>query len=193
MGTTLTDLTSGESIAWDVVIAIEGYGNLLTTGSTAAAITAWAGTDWSAALGGLAVTHWNLRSKLDPWEPFTNESSLTFSVMDVDSAYADTFGIDTHRKEGGTTSPLATSLDPNDASLVVLRSDDFAASGTLYVGAEAIAYSTNTTATSRQRSSATTPARARSTRCAAVAAGACPVRRRSTCRRSWPAAMRASC
>lgn len=145
MGTTLTDLISVDGISRVWVVAIEGYQYLLTSHDTpSAVVTAWAGTDWVSCLGGLAVKQ-DMRTDLDPWDPFKDGGSLTFNVIDQDGT--DRFGIDVSRKEGGTSSPLAASKDPDDTTIVVLRSDDFAASGAIYVGSEAIAYTTNTTAT----------------------------------------------
>lgn len=144
MGTTLTALTSGSSLARVWVVAIEGYPYLLTSGDTASTLTAWSGTDWSQALSGLAVKQ-DARTEIDPWDPFKDGGEFVFSVLDEDGT--DRFGIDVSRKEGGTSSPLAASKDPDDTTIVVLNSDDFDASGTIYVGSEAIAYTTNTTGT----------------------------------------------
>jgi hypothetical protein len=128
------------------VIAIEGYQYLLTSHSSAAAVvTAYSGSDWSSCLTGLSVQQ-NMRSELDPWDPFKDGGGLTFKVLPATSA--DTFGVDVFRKEGGNSSPLATTIDCNDTTVVALRSDDFdAANSTIYLGAEAIGYTTNTVGT----------------------------------------------
>ena len=148
MGTTLDALTSqtGPGIRRVWVLQIEGYPYLLTShSSSSAVVTAWSGTDHTQCLTGLAVRQ-DMRSELDPWDPFKDGGSFSFSVLPATSA--DTFGVDVFRKEGGNASPLATALDCNDTSVVVRRSDDFAAGpSTIYIGSEAIAYDTNTTAT----------------------------------------------
>ena len=147
MGTTLTDLASLASVTMRIVIAIEGYGYLLTDGDPAAAVTAWAATDYTQALGGLAV-RWAHQQALSPWEPFAGPSpSLAFSVMDASGTNADTFALAVFKREGQVTSQLTADVTPTSTSIVVRSSDAFAASGTLYIGSEAIGYTTNTTAT----------------------------------------------
>lgn len=142
MGATLTSLTNGENPRLVFVVAIEGYQYLLTTGSASAAVTAWSGTDWSAALEGLEID-WHMKQGLDPWNAFPPGSSVELRVMDCDGT--DRFGIDTHRREGGTSTKLAANVDVNDTTITVARADDFAASGTVYLGCEAMAYSSRDT------------------------------------------------
>lgn len=57
-----------DSHTYQLVAAIEGYEHLLTSGSTAAAVAAWYGTDWSSAIGELFVTGFN-QQEIDPWDP----------------------------------------------------------------------------------------------------------------------------
>lgn len=136
MGTTKTALQAG-SLSYQWVLAIEGYQNLLTDGPTAAAVTAWAGTDFAAALPGLFVSLENSQ-KLNPWDPFTGGGTLTLHVA-PDSA--DTFGIDTHKKTAGAETMLNATADRDDTTITVLSTTGFAASGTAYVGTEAFSYS----------------------------------------------------
>jgi hypothetical protein len=146
VATTYDALVSDDNAWIETTIAIEGYQYILTTGSASAAVTAYSGTDWSSALSGLSV-FWKLETSLNPWEPLRGGGqTLSFSVMDATGS--DTFGIDTHKKTAGVSSPLASSKDPDDTTIVVLRSDDFAAANsTIYCGVEAIGYTTNTTGT----------------------------------------------
>ena len=44
MGTTLTAMTSQTGLHIEWVLAIEGYGTLITTGDASSATTAWAAT-----------------------------------------------------------------------------------------------------------------------------------------------------
>ncbi len=146
MGTTYDALIADFGIATEIVIAIEGYSYLLTTAvAPSEAVTAWSGTDWTAALGGLAVK-WDLRQKLDPWKPFDDGPTLGFSVMDCDGT--DRFGIDVHRKEGGTSSKLAAALALNNgASMTLASTTGLSAPGTVHVGTEAIGFATVTSST----------------------------------------------
>ena len=147
MGRTFDDLTTLDGVTMRIVIAIEGYPNLLTDGDAAAAVTAWAGTDYTAALSGLAVK-WAHQQALSPWEPFAGPApALTFAVMDASGTNADTFALAVFKREGQVTSQLAADVTPTSTSIVVRSSDAFAASGTLYIGSEAIGYTTNTTGT----------------------------------------------
>src|SRR4051812_27666044 len=111
MGTTLDALNAG-SITYKYVVAIEGYSWLLTTAVPVAAIAAWSGTDWSRALDGLYVEIDN-QGAAHPWEPFQPGGTCTLRVA-PDSAGADTFGIDTHRKRGGGETYLAATADRDD-------------------------------------------------------------------------------
>lgn len=138
MGNTLDDILAGANPTIVAIVAVEGYGNLLTTGSAAAAVTAWAGTDWTAALEGLDID-WSMDQALDPWNPFSSSSSLTFRVMDCDGT--DRFGIDTHRREGGTSTKLAANVAATATTVTCARVVDFPASGTIYLGCEAMDYS----------------------------------------------------
>jgi hypothetical protein len=148
MATTLTALQSDDGIAMDYVVAVEGYGVLLCSGSSTAALTAWAGTDWSEAVSGLCVSG-QMGQKLDPWKPFGDASELTLSVVPCpgQTAGTDRFGEDVWNRTGGTSSELTTSVDCNDTSIVVKRADDFDANGTIYVDNEAMAYSSRDTGT----------------------------------------------
>lgn len=140
MSTTYDALTSttasGIRRVW--VVCIEGYQYLLTSHSSAAAVvTAYSGTDWSECLTGLSVQQ-NMRSELDPWDPFKDGGGLTFTVLPQSSS--DTFGVDVFRKEGGAAKPLATSIDCNDTPISVIAFDDYSSEGQIYIGAEAVNY-----------------------------------------------------
>ena len=141
MGTTLTAIQTG-NVAWRTVVAIEGYPYLLTDADPpAAAATAWAGTDWSQALGGLVV-EWALSQRLHPWEPFSSSSS-TVTIKVADDSGADVLGVALAKREGVTATTLAADVNPGDTTITVRDSSAFASSGTLYVGNETIAYGTN--------------------------------------------------
>ncbi len=145
MPTTKTALQAG-SVAFRWVAAIEGYEHLLSDASQSAVIAAWTGTDFdfigATVLQGLCVELENEQA-LNPWEPFTSGGRL---VLKVPPDAADTFGIDTHRKNAGDETFLTATIDNNDTSISVKSTANFASSGRAYIGTECFAY-TSTTST----------------------------------------------
>ncbi len=135
MGTTKTALDAGStSFVW--VVAIEGYESLLCSGATAAAVTAWAGTDWSTALGGLFV-EMSISQSLDPDNPFPGMGSCNLWLT---PDAADTFGIVVGRKTSPFETYLNATIDNDDTTVTVKSTSAFASSGTIHIGTEAIAY-----------------------------------------------------
>ena len=143
MGTTLTAMQSGSLPPYTWVVAIEGYPYLLTNGSTSAAVTAHGG-DWTQALGGLFVELHN-DQRVDMRQPFTTGGRCMFRVAKTSSA--DTFGVDTHRTNGGVETELRTTLDRNDTTATVADTTNFASSGEFYIGTECVGYSGKTSTT----------------------------------------------
>jgi hypothetical protein len=143
MGTTSTALATqpGARMVW--VLAIEGYDQLITNhDNLAAVVTAWSeASEWTGAIGGLFVTS-AFEQKLDPWNPFVPAGDLRVVVRDVDGA--DAFGKAVFRRGGGEETYLATSLDNDAVTATVKDSDQFPASGTIYIGAERISYTAET-------------------------------------------------
>lgn len=142
MGTTLAQLQTGQArVKW--VAAIYGYPSLLTDASPAAAVTAWAGTDWSSAIGGLVVMgQW--KQALDPYHPFQPGGTVSLFIPDSD---ADAFGIDVWRGTSSATTNLTASADNGALTLTVQDTTAFAASGELSVGSERIGYTGKTATT----------------------------------------------
>jgi len=132
------------------VVAIEGYENLLTSGPTAAAITAWAASSWSAALSGLSVRIEG-EQRFDPWSTDLTPRECILTVRP--DSIADTFGVAVHRGGGGVETYLETALDCDDLAVVGLNTSAFPASGSIYVGLERMLYSSHdgTTFTITQR------------------------------------------
>ena len=142
-GSTLTALQSGGG-SWKQVVAIEGYEHRLSDASSAEVAVAWAGFDATSSLVGLTVDCENEQS-ISPWEPFGSGGRMTLTVL---PDAADTFGIEWHRHP---TNPVETILNASvgkgDVTISVLSTDGFAASGTVYVGTEAIGYTGKTATT----------------------------------------------
>jgi hypothetical protein len=138
VSTTFSKLAEGgASIAW--VAAIEGIDRLLCSHSTSEAITAWAGTDWTTAIGGLFVDMEN-RQRIDPYDPFTTGGTCQLSVVDTDGS--DEFGILVFKRSAGASTELAQTCDANDGSITVSSNANFpVAPDELHIGTECLGYS----------------------------------------------------
>lgn len=137
MGTTRTALESG-SASFVYVVAIEGWQTLLHNAeSNAAVTTAWSGTDWSSAQGGLFVDL-KLDQRINPDEPFGDMGTCTLWV--VEPADADTFGTATHRRTSPAETYLSASVDRGATTIPVQSTAAFASSGLIYIGTECISY-----------------------------------------------------
>lgn len=141
-GTTLAALEQPGFVGtW--VVAIEGYKFLLTDGPAAAAVAAWAGTDWSSALEGLYV-ELDHQQTANPWDSFQGGGSCTIRVQpDV----TDQLGIDAHRKSAGAETLLSAIVNRTATTIPVLSTTGFATSGEAFIGTECFAY-TGVTGTS---------------------------------------------
>ncbi len=138
MGTTLDALKAGSS-AWCWSAIIEGYGKILTSCPSLTAMSdAYAGTDFSTALGGLFVDL-NSEQSIDPWNPFHNEGGTC--VLKIVPDAADTFGIDVFKKNAGFRTQLSATITRSDATFDVKSTANFGSSGEMFIGTEAIAYS----------------------------------------------------
>lgn len=142
MGTTLTALQSDAGISTVYVVAIEGYGVLLTSGSPSATVTAWAATDWTECVGGLSVSG-KLGQNLDPWRPFGEPAEIQLSVVPCpgQTAGTDRFAEDAWNRTGGVSSDLVGEIAAGETAIAVLSEANFDASGTIYIDNEAITYS----------------------------------------------------
>jgi len=138
MGTTRTSLEDGSS-NWVYVLAIEGYSRLITNGSPAAAVTAWSGTDWSAALDGLHVDL-TVDQRLDPDNPIGSMGTCTLWIQDEN----DEFGVAVHRRSAGAETYLDASADHDDTTVTVKSTSAFASSGDAHCGTECFGYTGKT-------------------------------------------------
>jgi hypothetical protein len=144
MGTTADAFAAG-SCNFVYVVAIEGFPALLTNAATtAAALTAWAGTDWTRALGGLYVDLAH-EHRFDPWKPFQGGGPLTLRVV-PDST--DELGIAIARTAAVPYTDITASIDRDDLTFHVKRADDFAAATSeAFIGNECFEYSAKTSTT----------------------------------------------
>lgn len=144
MGTTANAIAAGGGVRLQAVVAVEGYSSLITDGSTSAAVTAWAGTDWSSALPGLSLRWSNTRQEIRPWDPKVNVARLAFSVQ-PEPDNSDTFGIAVGKLSGGSETTLITAIDANDTTVAVKYADNFAATGEIHIHTECLGYSSRST------------------------------------------------
>lgn len=141
MGDTLDAIKTAIGLRYQWVLNIEGLEYLITDGDTSAAVTAWAATEMTQALGGLQVSG-EVEQRLDPWSANLEPSSLTFGILpDADDILGKLF----FGSAAGTSTFLDTALDSNDTTVSVLRADDFGASGSIHIGCEHITYSSRDT------------------------------------------------
>lgn len=90
MGDTSNAIENQSGVRLGLVLAIEGYPNLLCdTLDTAAVIDAWSGTGWTQALPGLKVRG-SIRQSITPWATTIDVPTLTFEIQ---ATQDDLFGI----------------------------------------------------------------------------------------------------
>lgn len=148
MGTTLTALQSGR-VAVQSVLAIEGFSNLITNGATARAVTAWAGTAYSAAIKGLFIEG-TLEQVLEWRTPIRPIGTMTFYVHPGKrgSAAYDLLGTAVHKRDGGFETLLTSKFAPGDTTMnVVSTTGSPAAPGEVFLGNSCIGYTGKTATT----------------------------------------------
>ena len=155
MGTTLTALNTGNTAVVYVVV-IEGCPYILTSGSQTETFNAWQSSSLAGfdtlddAIGGLVVDWGGMTQEIMPWKPFGDAPTCRLIVGqatgDGGDPNDDTFGIFVHKRAGGHETVMAAgaSMDCNDLTLNGRHASGFAASGTVYVGPEAMDYSSVT-------------------------------------------------
>jgi hypothetical protein len=121
-----------------LVVAIEGCKYLLSDAPSASVLAAWAGHDATQVLGGLFVELQNSQS-IKPDDPFPTGGRCIIRVLDQD--HTDAFGIYVNKRASGDKTTITTTLDRNDTTITVASTQDFASSGDVYCGTEAIGYS----------------------------------------------------
>lgn len=126
-----------------LVAAIEGYPYLFTDGSTSAALTAWAGSQWTQCLPGL-VADVDLQQSIDPYDPIRGGGSCRLYIH-PDST--DRFGIDVARTNAGASTYLDLTADRSNTTLTVVSTTGFASSGEACIGSETFSYTGKTATT----------------------------------------------
>jgi len=120
-------------------LVFEGYNLVYTTSSDTAGIaTAFAGTDWTTVKSGLLLTG-TIGQEIELFKPRIATNSMSFRIADADGT------IRTLLLGSPTTDAVTYAKDDLSASGTnwnVRDTTDFGASGTIYTGSEAIAYTT---------------------------------------------------
>lgn len=151
MATSRESLIADAGVRFTTVVLIEGYQYALTDGDPTAVLNALDSgaapfTSYADVIGGMSAK-WDLSQRAHPWKALDTEPpSFGFSVVPgvlySTGATVDTFGSDAFKRTGGTETSLADtgSLTPVSTTVVTRRADAFAATGTVYIGPEAIGY-----------------------------------------------------
>lgn len=143
--TTLTAIASGRA-ALQFVMAMEGIPYLFTSGDPSAALLAWASTDWTQCLSGMAVSG-RVDQRLKPWDPSVDSSPMTF-VLQPDST--DAFAQLALGRTGVQTflnAELTADTAAHSGTVTVLDTSQFASSGEIHVGTECMQYTSKTSTT----------------------------------------------
>lgn len=138
MGTTLTSMATGDfRYVW--CARIEGHDAVLTSGSAAQAITAFAATDWTAATTGFT---WDgvLSQDLAPWKAEVTPGSARFVMKGPGAETIARLALRMASTDATTESRLTSAIDNNDTSITVESGTPFTAPGTAYVGGERFTY-----------------------------------------------------
>jgi hypothetical protein len=140
MGSTLDAMTSTTSGFRYVMCArLEGHDSVLTSGTAAETITAFAATDWSAATTGFT---WDgaLSQDLAPWKAEVTAGPARFVIKGPGAETIARLALRMASTDATTESRLTTAIDNNDTSITVESGTPFTAPGTAYVGGERFTY-----------------------------------------------------
>lgn len=143
MGETADTLAAGGGMRRQWVVAIEGIGTLVTSGSPAAALAAFADTDHTAAINGV-VFQWGDGQEMKPW---TDKIDVPIMSFGVQPDAADTFGVMVSRRNGGAETHLDVPPNLVDTTINVKSTAAFDSSGEIHIGTECIAYGGKTATT----------------------------------------------
>jgi hypothetical protein len=149
MGTTDTALATGSG-RFGYVLLIEGFPYLITdSNDLAAVLTAYAASEWDAALPGLKVVG-SVKQSIEPFKEDLDIPELVFHVMDCDGL--DVFGKAVWKSKPSISTRLSSVFEPaaNGSGTLTVKDNAtgpaaFPSSGTLYLGTRAVAYSAKPT------------------------------------------------
>lgn len=133
-----------------LVLVVDGIDYIATTTSDAAGIaTAWAATDWDTVKPGLMIDG-SIKEQVSLYDPAIETSSMKFTIVDVDDTLLGTMlrQGNTSAKKAGLSADVSAS---ETTSINVTPLEQFATSGTIYIGLETITY-TETDETSSKTS-----------------------------------------
>lgn len=138
MTTTNAWLQAQPHVALQMSLVFDGLDLVYTTAQdTSAIVTAFSGTDWTTVKQGLFVAG-SVRQQIEAFAPRIQTSKMSFRIADVDGSLARQMMAS---RSSATVTYAKSDIDPSDTTIDALNTDDFAASGTIYIGHESIAYS----------------------------------------------------
>jgi len=138
VSTTGTSFATKNGITYQTIVAIEGYGTLITDGAAGGAEDAWTGTDWGGAMTGLYVDWGGMDQSLAPWTSALEPMTVTLKVANVDPTYD--LGVVTSRPLGGTSTRLTANMSPVSIGAAVRSTAEFGGTGYIHIGTEQMYY-----------------------------------------------------
>lgn len=141
MATTEAALQANEATELAFSLVVDGYNLVFTTTSDTSGIaTAYSSTDWTTVKGGLEIVG-STTQEIDPFQPRIKADGLSFRILDTDGTIRQLlFG----NPSTTVATRLAQTLEANATTAYVRDVASFGASGTFYIGHEAIAYTGKT-------------------------------------------------
>ena len=140
MGTTDLSLERDSGVEIALVLAVEGFEDLIVSREPVKAATAWAGTDWARAVSGLRVSG-DIAQGYTPLGDPVPKSRITVMLSGV---AGDRFGEQAFARGAGNQTELREEIDASDTIVPVLGTESFSSSGTIWIGGERIDYSSKT-------------------------------------------------
>lgn len=146
MTTTAAELQARTGLELCFVLVFDGVDLAYVSQDPDGIATAWAATDWTTFKSGLSGDKGiigTMSQSIRLFEGSVRPDSLTFTVLDVDDTLISTAFRDANDDANRTY--LSANADNNDTTISVKAADGFAASGKIYIGQEAIDYSSRDT------------------------------------------------
>lgn len=137
MATTTARLQSGTAHELVFTLLIEGVNlGFTTTADTSGMVTAYSSTDWTTFYSGLDIIG-ETKESIELFQPRITPNQLVFRITDPNAALQDLLFAP---RSSVNETFLSSALSASDSSCSVLDTTDFASSGTIYIGNEAISY-----------------------------------------------------
>lgn len=143
MTSTTSWLQTKDCANLNLVFAIEGFPTLWCVGDAAGALTAWAGTGFSAAVTGLNIVG-EMSQSVDLFDPKLDAGTLKFELMDTEAGTLAS-GLLRLASSADKKTHLLADLNNSAASFSVSDQAAFSTTGAAYIDHERISYTGTTT------------------------------------------------